>query len=178
MFKAIILTITWAAASVTTFAQTRQQWIDSYLSVSYPLSKMHVTSPFGTRADPFSGKSSRHQGIDLRAHFEEVYAMMPGEVIKVGFEKKGGTYVTLRHGAFHVTYCHLSRPLVQKGTHVMPGEVVALSGNSGSRTTGPHLHVGVKYQGKPINPVILFDYIKGTREEAIRMLSAEDVSGL
>jgi hypothetical protein len=50
--------------------------------------------------------------------------------------------------------------MIQKGTHVMPGEIAALFGNSGSRTTSPISNVGVTYLGKPINPVILFDYIK------------------
>jgi murein DD-endopeptidase MepM/ murein hydrolase activator NlpD len=48
--------------------------IQRYMSVSYPLDNIVVTSPFGKRCDPFSGKVAQHKGVDLRAHFQRVYA--------------------------------------------------------------------------------------------------------
>lgn len=63
-------------------ASMRKQWIDSYLSVSYPLKEVHVTSPFGIRTDPFTKKRKRHNGLDLRADRCETYAMMHGIVVK------------------------------------------------------------------------------------------------
>ncbi|MCS2407297.1 M23 family metallopeptidase [Bacteroides salyersiae] len=62
---------------------------------------------------------------------------MHGEVIKVGKDKRSGLYVTLRHGDFTVSYCHLSQTLVTKGTHVRPGIIIALTGNSGRSTESP-----------------------------------------
>lgn len=146
-------------------------WIGCYMSVSYPLKKIIVTSPYGRRKDPFTNKRSNHKGLDLRANAEEVYAMMPGEVVKVAADKRSGNYVTIRHGDYTVSYCHLSKALVKKGAQVLPGEVVAISGNTG-RSTGPHLHITAKYGKKHIDPAILLQLVKETREEALAHLVA------
>ncbi|MCH5228207.1 MAG: hypothetical protein J1F16_10425 [Muribaculaceae bacterium] len=71
-----------------TVQDNRQEWIDRYLSVSYPLNRIKVTSQFGSRKDPFTGKKANHGGLDLRAKYEEVYAMMYGQVIKIGNDKR------------------------------------------------------------------------------------------
>ena len=149
--------------------EMRNQWKNYYMSVSYPLKEIIVTSPFGRRKDPFTGKRSNHKGLDLRARNEEVYAMMPGEVVKVSSDKRSGNYVSIRHGDYTVSYCHLSKALVKKGTQVMPGEVVAISGNTGC-STGPHLHITAKYGKKHINPAILLQFVRETREEALMHL--------
>ena len=149
----------------------RSQWIDCYMSVSYPLKKIIVTSPYGRRKDPFTGKRSNHKGLDLRARNEEVYAMMPGEVVKVSSDKRSGNYVAIHHGDYTVSYCHLSKALVKKGAQVLPGEVVAISGNTG-RSTAPHLHITAKYGKKHIDPAILLQFVKETREEALAHLVA------
>ena len=141
------------------------------MSVSYPLKKIMVTSPYGRRKDPFTGKRSNHKGLDLRASGEEVYSMMSGEVVKVSSDKRSGNYVTIRHGDYTVSYCHLSKVLVQKYAQVLPGEVVAISGNTG-RSTGPHLHITAKYGKKHIDPAILLQLVKETQEEALKHLVA------
>lgn len=142
------------------------EWIQQYLSVSYPLNEMIINSPYGWRRDPFTGKQKLHNGIDFHARSNEVYAMMEGEVTKVGYDKHSGNYVTIHHGNYTVSYCHLSKVLVRKNTAVKPGEVVAITGNTG-RSTGPHLHLSAKYKGKYINPNILLDFIKETKDKAI-----------
>ena len=149
----------------------RSYWIGCYMSVSYPLKKIMVTSPYGRRKDPFTGKRSNHKGLDLRASGEEVYSMMSGEVVKVSSDKRSGNYVTIRHGDYTVSYCHLSKVLVQKYAQVLPGEVVAISGNTG-RSTGPHLHITAKYGKKHIDPAILLQLVKETQEEALKHLVA------
>lgn len=149
--------------------EMRSQWIGCYMSVSYPLKEIIVTSPFGWRKDPFSGKQSNHKGLDLRANDEEVYAMMSGEVVKVSSDKRSGNYVTIRHGDYTVSYCHLSKSLVRKGAIVKPGEVVAISGNTG-RSTGPHLHITAKYGKKHIDPAILLQFVRETRDKALAHL--------
>ena len=149
--------------------EMRNYWIDCYMSVSYPLKKIMVTSPYGRRKDPFTGKRSNHKGLDLRASGEEVYSIMSGEVVKVSSDKRSGNYVTIRHGDYTVSYCHLSKTFVQKGAQVLPGEVVAISGNTG-RSTGPHLHITAKYGKKHIDPAILLQFVKETREEALAHL--------
>ena len=97
----------------------------------------------------------------MKANYEPAYAMMHGEVIKVGRNKRSGLYVTLRHGDFTVSYCQLSQALVTEGYHIRPGTIIALTGNSG-RSTGPHLHLTQKKDGKYINPAILINLIKQT----------------
>jgi murein DD-endopeptidase len=147
-------------------------FVEKYLSVAYPLASIVVTSPFGVRRDPISGKTAHHGGVDLRAHFQPVYAMMHGTVARVGYERKGGNFLTIQHDDYSVTYCHLSQVLVRNGASVKPGDVVAVSGASGTRCTGPHLHIGVKYKGKTINPMIVLDFIRQTRESALHELTS------
>lgn len=146
------------------------EWIQRYLSVSYPLDRMVINSSYGWRRDPFTGKQKLHNGMDFHARSNEVYAMMEGEVIKVGHDKRSGNYVTIRHGNYTVSYCHLAKALVRKNTVVKPGEVVAITGNTG-RSTGEHLHLSAKYNGKYINPNVLLGFIKKTKEETIRQLT-------
>jgi len=146
------------------------EWIQQYLSVSYPLDRMVVNSPYGWRRDPFTGKQKLHNGIDFHARKNQVYAMMEGEVIKVGYDSRSGIYVTIRHGNYTVSYCHLSKALVRKNAVVKPGEVVAITGNTGTRTTGEHLHLSARYKGKYINPNILLNFIKETKEKTIKQL--------
>ena len=133
----------------------QKQWISSYPSITYPLKSIKVTSPYGYRHDPFTGKLSWHNGLDLRAKNEPAYAMMDGIVEKVGYDNRSGNYVTLRHGNYHVSYCHLSSIIVRKGEYVYPGIIVGVTGNTG-RSTGSHLHLTCKKDGKSINPAILF----------------------
>ncbi len=151
-------------------ALMRKQWIDSYLSVSYPLKEVYVTSPFGVRTDPFTKKRKRHNGLDLRADRCETYAMMHGIVAKTGHDGLSGKYVIVQHGDFSVSYCHLSECLVKKGDCVRPGDVVGISGNTG-RSTGPHLHLTVRMGRKHINPGILLRFIDETRRQALEKLS-------
>ena len=74
----------------------RQMVVERYLSVSYPLPRIKVTSPYGYRKDPFTGKRKFHGGIDLQARGDKVLAMMAGTVVKVGQDKTSGKYVTAR----------------------------------------------------------------------------------
>lgn len=130
--------------------------------VALPLSKIHVNSPFGRRNDPMNRKKARvHNGLDLRARFENVYAMLPGTVIDAGNSENGGNYVKIQHGICTCIYLHLSKILVRQGQHVTAGQVVAISGNSGKRTTGPHLHISCKWSdnGKYFDPKVLLGYI-------------------
>ena len=150
--------------------ESKKLWIDRYLSVSYPLQRIRITSPYGYRKDPFTGKRKFHGGIDLHARGEQVLAMMEGVVVKVGQDKTSGKYVTLRHGNYTVSYCHLSRVLAAKGTVVRPRDAVGITGSTG-RSTGEHLHVTCKLNGKNINPSVLFDYIKSMQQECVSALA-------
>lgn len=150
-------------------ATKRNEWIQRYMSVSYPLKHVVVTSRYGVRTDPFSKKRKRHNGIDLRARNEEAYAMLSGVVVKAGQDKRSGKFVTLRHGDYTVSYCHLSQVLVHQGDSVRPGEVIAVTGNTG-RSTAPHLHLTCRYRGRCINPDILLQFVQETKAEAVAQL--------
>lgn len=148
----------------------KKLWIDRYLSVSYPLRQMKVTSPYGYRKDPFTGKRKFHGGIDLHARGEQALAMMEGVVVKVGQDKTSGKYVTLQHGNYTVSYCHLSRVLTVQGAVVRPRDAVGITGSTG-RSTGEHLHITCKFNGKSVNPSVLFDYIKSMQQECVSALA-------
>lgn len=127
-----------------------------------PLDTLVVTSPYGYRIDPFTRKRKMHSGMDFRASSDKVYAMMPGKVLKVGYDKVSGNYVTLQHGSITVSYCHLSEVLKQKNDLVAVGEVVGITGNTG-RSTGEHLHLTCKIKGRAIDPSLILDYITHLR---------------
>jgi murein DD-endopeptidase len=90
--------------------------------------------------------------------------MLAGVVIKVGSDARSGNFVTICHGSFTVSYCHLTRSLVSVGAKVRPGDTIALAGNTG-RSTGPHLHLTVKYNGTLIDPITILNFISQTRQE-------------
>ena len=74
---------------------------------------MYKRQPYGFRRYPFTGKKIFHGGLDLHARGEKVMAMMAGILVKVGHDNASGKYVVLRHGNYQVSYCHLSRILVE-----------------------------------------------------------------
>ena len=159
------------AASETADAQfvsdaQKQEWIDRYLSVAYPLRNIKVNSPYGYRTDPITGKRKFHNGIDLQARNEEAFAMFDGVISKVGQDKTSGKYVVIQHGNFRISYCHLSQVLTAKGTLVHPGDIIAITGSTG-RSTGPHLHLTCKYKGKALDPSLLLDFIKATQRHSL-----------
>ena len=136
-------------------------WIERYLSVSYPLHRMKINSLYGYRKDPFTGKKKFHNGIDLHARGDEVMAMIGGcgrWKSGQGTRASGPKYVTLRHGRYTVSYCHLSKILIVKGAVVHPRDVVGITGSTG-RSTGEHLHITCKLNGRSISPSLILDYI-------------------
>lgn len=141
----------------------QEQWISSYSSITYPLKSIKVTSPYGYRCDPFTGKQSWHNGLDLRAHNEYVYSMMDGKVEKVGYDARSGNYIILRHADFTISYCHLSKVHIAPGAPVFAGTIIGKSGSTG-RATGEHLHIVTKHKGIIFNPKVLFCYIKSHKK--------------
>jgi murein DD-endopeptidase MepM/ murein hydrolase activator NlpD len=141
-----------------------------YMSVSYPLSKIKINSPYGYRKDPFSGKLKFHNGLDLHARNAKVYAMLAGKVIKIGQDRRAGKYVILMHGNFTVSYCHLSRILAYEGQMVKAGDTIGITGNTG-RSTGEHLHITCKHNGDYIDPMLIFKHIETVQKDCIATLS-------
>ncbi|MXS71895.1 peptidoglycan DD-metalloendopeptidase family protein [Flavobacteriaceae bacterium W22] len=135
----------------------------SFSKIGMPLHrKISITSPYGTRTHPIFGMSKFHNGIDLAAHYENVYSVLDGIVTETGWDNKGGgNYIKIRHfNRFETAYLHLSEIYYRVGERVNAGFIIAKSGNSGN-STGPHLHFSVKEFGQSINPAhFLNDLIK------------------
>ena len=127
--------------------------------VSLPLKNIRISSSFGMRMHPIYHKRMMHNGIDLSARYENVYSMFPGTVIKVGQDNRSGKFVTVKTGDYTISYCHLSQQYVKVNDFVNAGTIIACSGNTGA-STGPHLHLTTKKDGKAFNPTILLNYIK------------------
>ena len=126
--------------------------------VALPLENIHINSGFGMRRHPIHHKRIMHNGIDLSARNEKVYSMFPGTVIKVGQDSRSGKFVTVRTGDYTIIYCHLSQQLVKENEFVNAGTNIAISGNTGA-STGPHLHLTTKKDGKAFDPTILIEYV-------------------
>lgn len=108
---------------------------------------------------PIYHKWMMHNGVDLTARYEEVYSMFPGTVIRVSQDERSGKYITVRTGTYTISYCHLSSQYVKVNDYVDAGTIIACSGNTGA-STGPHLHLTTKKDGKAFDPTILLDIIK------------------
>lgn len=121
--------------------------------------KSRITSNYGTRNDPFTGKPKKHRGIDFAGKIgTELLAVAPGRVISAGERVGYGTTVEIDHGlGFTTLYAHLSQIMVSRGDWVRPGTVIGLAGSSG-RSTGPHLHYEIRYKGTPFDPT---KFVKG-----------------
>ena len=133
--------------------------LEDRLSVCLPLDFLKMNSNYGYRTDPIFRCTRFHDGIDLRCSYSSVYAMMPGTVKEVHFGNRGyGNYVVLEHGNLECLYGHLSRIFVTEGEIISAGTVVAISGNTG-KSTGPHLHIRMKKDGKSVNPKPFIDYL-------------------
>ncbi len=113
----------------------------------------YMTSGFGYRRDPFTGRVKFHEGLDISAPTgTPVYAPADGIVTFVGIRNGYGLTVEIKHGDRYITrYAHLSESLVRVGQRVQRGDMIARVGNSG-RSTGPHLHYEVLKDGVPVNP--------------------------
>lgn len=125
-----------------------------------PLNYLRVSSSYGRRTNPITGKRHTHTGIDLTCkRGEEIYAPADGVVETVRPSKKGfGNFLTVRHSfGFMSSYAHLQRFKVRSGQFVSKGDLIATCGNSGN-STGPHLHYEVRFLGRALNPQYTMDW--------------------
>ena len=121
----------------------------------WPVEGARITSGFGQRRDPFHpGEVSFHNGIDLVAgKSDAVLAAGPGRIVFAGWREDGcGVAITLAHpGGFISDYCHLESISVKLGAYVPARSVIGRIGQTG-RSTGPHLHWGLWYNGAAVDP--------------------------
>ncbi len=127
----------------------------------WPTSGRFITCGYGWRPNPFSGTGREfHSGMDIRASYEWIKAVMYGKVTFAGWLGGYGKAVIIAHpGGWKTLYGHLSQISVKSGQYVKQGQFIARSGNTG-RSTGPHLHFELLQNGKHQNP-----YVKLSRKK-------------
>jgi murein DD-endopeptidase MepM/ murein hydrolase activator NlpD len=133
---------------------TDRQVTASLIPSGMPIRGGYITSPFGERIDPFTGRESFHPGLDIGAYRgEPVRSVAAGVVTYAGVRDGYGKVVEIDHGDGYMTrYAHNSKLLVHVGEHVHSGEVISDAGSTG-RSTGPHVHFEVWHDGKLVNPI-------------------------
>lgn len=112
-----------------------------------------ITSWYSWRRDPFSGRNTFHNGLDIGVPMgTPIGAAMEGTVSETGYSPIMGKYVMLSHpGGWRTLYAHMSSISVQEGQYLSRGGRVGFSGNTGY-STGPHVHFTVYKNGKTVNP--------------------------
>jgi murein DD-endopeptidase MepM/ murein hydrolase activator NlpD len=118
-----------------------------------PIAEGWLSSRYGKRNDPFTGKQDFHKGLDFAGKKgSEVIAVGDGVVSWEGKRSGFGNLIEVNHGNGYTTrYGHNQRHLVKVGDKVKKGQQIALMGSTG-RSTGPHVHFEVLQNGKTVNP--------------------------
>jgi murein DD-endopeptidase MepM/ murein hydrolase activator NlpD len=126
-----------------------------------PINKGWQSSAFGRRADPFTGRSAWHSGIDFAGkENSDIIAVASGVVTWAGERNGYGQMIEVNHGSGYSTrYAHNKENLAKVGDIVKQGQTIALMGNTG-RSTGPHVHYEVYKHGRPVDPA---SYVHRTR---------------
>ena len=124
-----------------------------------------IAASFGWRTNPWP---EYHKGLDLEANYgTPVHVTAAGTVASAAWDGGFGLKVDVDHGnGYHTWYAHLSRATVSAGQRVTKGQLIALSGSSGS-STGPHLHYQLMYEGQPIDPQ---PFLNGVPEKVLATL--------
>tara|TARA_Y100001935_G_scaffold184714_1_gene153316 strand:+ start:20718 stop:21629 length:912 start_codon:yes stop_codon:yes gene_type:complete len=118
-----------------------------------PIKKGWISSLYGKRIDPFTGKRAFHHGVDYAGKKgTKVFAVASGIIIRSEKVKGYGNVIEIEHpDGISTLYAHNDKNLVNEGDVVEKGQVIALLGNTG-RSHGPHVHFEVRKNGKIVNP--------------------------
>lgn len=142
-------------------AKSQEVRMDNIPAIQPVLNKdlKRMASGYGWRVDPVYHVRRFHSGMDFSAPIgTDIYATGNGTVVYSGWRQGYGETVEIDHGFNYSTlYAHCSQRLVKVGQKVNRGDVIALVGNTG-KSTGPHLHYEVHYQGKAIDPRNFYFY--------------------
>lgn len=146
-------------ASVATLGDQVDRWerlqlILRSLPLTAPIDSYYISSSYGARMDPFNGERAIHEGIDMVGKLRsEVLATAPGTVVFAGWKGGYGRVVEVDHGLGIVTrYAHLYAIDVKVGDVVDYRQDIGKLGSSG-RSSGPHVHFEVRYNGRPLDPM-------------------------
>jgi murein DD-endopeptidase MepM/ murein hydrolase activator NlpD len=149
----------------------------SRLSIGQRVGDYRISSLFGKRTNPFTGQGQEdHNGIDIAMpRGTPLYAIVDGKIVAVGNNPVAGNFVTLRDSkGTEYSYSHLDSSDVTVGQEVKRGNLIGKSGNTG-RSTAPHLHFGVKEQGKFREPVLEELRNAVTQAQKVSALSIENM---
>ena len=132
---------------------TNKQLFNDASPAGKPVKWGWISSPYGERLDPLTGRPAWHNGMDFAGRPDsEVVVVASGIVVHVGRNDSYGQVIDVGHGGGYLTrYAHHKEALVRRGDVVRKGDVIALMGNSG-RTTGPHVHFEILKDGTQIDP--------------------------
>ena len=128
------------------------------IPLALPIHDYSITSDFGVRLDPFKKRAAFHSGVDFGATTgTPVHSTLPGTVTQAGYKGPYGLVIEIDHGnGFKTRYGHLARSRVRTGQRVEFQQHIGDAGNSG-RSTGPHLHYEIWFDGKVRNPAAFLD---------------------
>jgi len=117
--------------------------------------KGSITSRFGPRVSPFTGKKALHAGLDIGARKgTEIRSPASGKVVVAAYDGRMGKFIRIDHGyGIETTYGHLSKIHVKYGDRVHRGDLIGLVGSTGKFSTGPHLHYQVAVNDKVVDPI-------------------------
>jgi len=142
--------------------------------VCLPLKQLKINSGYGFRIHPLTGKYAMHDGVDLQARHDTVFAVLNGFVKAVGYNDGLGISIRLNHGDIESVYGHLSRILVGPQDSVSAGDPIGITGATG-RVTGEHLHFCICYKHQYINPIkFLYELLNKNDHERQKFQSASD----
>ncbi len=132
---------------------TNSKWQEQSVLSGKPVTGGYMSSRYGWRTDPISGKRSMHTGLDFAGKpGSKIVAVASGVVTWAGREGAYGNTVEISHGGDYVTrYSHNKENLVTPGDIVRKGETIALMGSSG-RATGNHVHYEIYKNGRSVDP--------------------------
>ncbi|MGM7685199.1 M23 family metallopeptidase [Cytobacillus sp. Hm23] len=120
-----------------------------------------VTSPYGERTDPITGKVAKHNGIDVSSSKTDILASASGTVAYIGYQSERGNYVDIEHkinGTTYTTrYQHLASDSVSEGQKVLAGDKIGVMGATG-KATNIHLHFELLKGSTPIDPEDWIDF--------------------
>ena len=141
-------------------ARSRTRYQSSGSDVGMPLYQLHLIAPLsGTVSSPFD-PTDRHFGIDIVAPANTpIKSTLDGHVVEASWTLETGNVIAVQHAGELISfYKHNSSLLKRSGDRVRAGEAIAIIGNTGTRTDGPHLHFELWYRGQPVNPVSFVNF--------------------
>jgi murein DD-endopeptidase MepM/ murein hydrolase activator NlpD len=139
--------------NLTEILKEKKQKLDATPTIAPLKDNAYISSPYGKRIDPFTGRISMHDGIDFAARIgTPIYATADGKVKYARYIGGYGYTIKINHSfGYSTIFGHMSKMKAKKGQNVKRGDLIGYVGNTG-RSTGPHLHYEIRYNKRPVNP--------------------------